>query len=110
MRLARLQSLPLLSLGVLYTCGHMVLDWLSYVHPFGAFGLTPWNPSTGFGFVLVLVLGRRTLPVLFAALLVSNLTIRGMPVPLWVAASRILDRWRGLRLSLAYASSSLSAI
>ena len=63
MRLTRLQSLPLVSLGALYTCAHMVLDWLSYVHPFGAFGLTPWNPSTGFGFVLVLVMGRRMLPV-----------------------------------------------
>ena len=78
----------------------MVLDWLSYVHPFGAFGLTPWNPSTGLGFVLVLLLGRRTLPVLFTALLVSNLINRGMPVPLWAAAAESLLVGAGYSLGL----------
>ena len=86
MRLARARSLPLLPLAALYICAHMILDWLSYVHPFGAFGITPWNPSTGLGFVLVLLWGRRALPLFFAALLISNLSIRGMPVPLWIAA------------------------
>ena len=78
----------------------MVLDWLSYVHPFGAFGLTPWNPSTGFGFVLVLVMGRRMLPVLFTALVVSNLTIRGMPVPLWAAGVESVIVGTGYGLAL----------
>ena len=100
MRLSHVRSLPLLPLGVLYTCAHMVLDWLSYVHPFGAFGLTPWNPSTGFGFVLVLLLGQRTLPVLFTALLVSNLVNRGIPVPLWVAAAESLLVGAGYGLAL----------
>src|SRR5215813_9328000 len=77
MRASRLRSLPLLPLGVLYICAHMVLDWLSYVHPFGSFGLTPWNPSTGLGFVMVLLLGRRTLPLFFAALIISIFFYRG---------------------------------
>ena len=87
MRAIRFRSLPLLPLGALYTCAHMMLDWLSYVHPFGSFGLTPWNPSTGLGFLMVLLLGQRTLPVFFAALIISNLLIRGMPVPMWVAVA-----------------------
>src|SRR5215470_5634890 len=87
MRASRLRSLPLLPLGVLYTCAHLMLDWLSYVHPFGSFGLTPWNPSTGLGFLMVLLLGRRTLPLFFAALIISNLLIRGMPVPIWAAVA-----------------------
>jgi two-component system sensor kinase FixL len=90
MRLARARSLPLLPLAALYICAHMILDWLSYVHPFGAFGITPWNPSTGLGFVLVLLWGRRALPLFFAALLISNLSIRGMPVPLWIATCESL--------------------
>jgi len=90
MRASRLRSLPLLPLGALYTCAHMVLDWLSYVHPFGSFGLTPWNPSTGLGFLMVLLLGTRTLPVFFVALIISNLLIRGMPVPIWVALAESL--------------------
>ena len=81
----RLKPISLLPLAVVYVPSHVLLDWLSYVHPFGAFGITPWNPSTGLGFVLVLLQGTRALPVLFTALLVSNLAIRGMPVPLWMA-------------------------
>src|SRR5262245_5184799 len=90
MRVIRLRSLPPFPLGVLYTSPHMVLCWLSYVHPFGSFGLTPWNPSTGLGFLMVLLLGRHTLPVFFAALMISNLLIRGMPVPMWVAIAESL--------------------
>jgi len=101
MRASRLRSLPLLPLGVLYTCAHMLLDWLSYVHPFGSFGLTPWNPSTGLGFVMVLLLGRRTLPVFFAALIISNLLIRGMPVPMWVAIAESLLVGTGYGVALA---------
>ena len=78
----------------------MMLDWLSYVHPFGAFGLTPWNPSTGLGFVMVLLLGQRTLPVFFAAVLISNLTVRGMPVPVWIAVSESLLVGTGYGLAL----------
>ena len=85
MHWTRLKPISLLPLGVAYVPSHVLLDWLSYVHPFGAFGITPWNPSTGLGFVLVLLQGTRALPVLFTALLVSNLAIRGMPVPLWMA-------------------------
>jgi signal transduction histidine kinase len=77
-----------------------MLDWLSYVHPFGAFGITPWNPSTGLSFILVLVLGRRALPLLFAALLVSNFAIRGLPVPVWLAATESLIVGAGYGLAL----------
>ena len=42
------------------TCGYLVayvaLDWLSYVHPFDAFGITPWSPPTGLSFALIIVL------------------------------------------------------
>lgn len=100
MRLTRARSLPLLPLAAAYTCAHVILDWLSYVHPFGAFGITPWNPSTGLSFILVLVLGRRALPLLFAALLVSNFAIRGLPVPVWLAATESLIVGTGYGLAL----------
>src|SRR5262245_19344521 len=53
----RATSLRMPLLGGLYISVHLLLDWLSFVHPFGAFGITPWNPSTGLGFVLVLRYG-----------------------------------------------------
>ena len=82
----RARPVSLLPLAAAYIPCHVLLDWLSYVHPFGAFGITPWNPSTGLGFVLVLLQGGRALPILFVALLVSNIAVRGMPVPFWMAA------------------------
>ena len=90
MRLKRLQAFPLPLVGALYVCAHVLLDWVSFVHPFGAFGITPWNPSTGLSLALVLLLGRRTLPFLFAALLVSNLLVRSAPVPISLAATEAL--------------------
>ena len=71
---------------------HLLLDWLSFVHPFGAFGITPWNPSTGLGFVLVLRYGPRALPLYLAALILANVIVRGLPVPLWVAIAEALMR------------------
>lgn len=85
---ARSVSFPIL--GATYVPCHVLLDWLSYVHPFGAFGITPWNPSTGLAFVFVLLQGGRAIPVLLAALLVSNIAVRGMPVPLWMAVLEAL--------------------
>jgi signal transduction histidine kinase len=99
MRWSRHQ-VPLLPLAGLYTCAHVLLDWLSYVHPFGAFGITPWNPSTGLGFVLVLLQGRRALPILLAALFISNLIIRGMPVPLWMAMTEAIVVGAGYAFAL----------
>ena len=99
-RLVRIQSLSLRWIGVPYICAHVLLDYLSYVHPFGAFGITPWNPSTGLSFVLVLAFGRRALPLLFAALVISNLAIRGLPVPTWLAAAESFIVGTGYGLAL----------
>jgi two-component system, LuxR family, sensor kinase FixL len=79
-------------IGGLYVSVHLLLDWLSFVHPFGAFGITPWNPSTGLGFVLVLRYGPRALPLYLAALILANVIVRGLPVPLWVATAEALMR------------------
>jgi signal transduction histidine kinase len=88
----RATSVRMLLIGGLYISVHLLLDWLSFVHPFGAFGITPWNPSTGLGFVLVLRYGPRTLPLYLAALILANVIVRGLPVPLWVAVAEALMR------------------
>ena len=83
-------SLPLI--GAAYFCAHLLLDWLSFVHPFGAYGNTTWNASTGLSLVLVLLAGRRALPLVFATLIVSSVLVRGLPVPLWLAVLEALLR------------------
>ena len=83
-------SLPVI--GGLYIFFHLLFDWLSFVHPFGAFGITPWNPSTGLSFLLVLLCGRRTLPLIFVAVLLGNAIVRGMPVPLPIVLAESFAR------------------
>ena len=78
--------------GALYVLCHVLLDWLSFMHPFGAFGITPWNPSTGLSLVLILLCGSRFLPLVFVALIAGNSFVRGMPVPLWLAAIEAVVR------------------
>jgi len=71
-----------LAVGLAYVASYVVLDELSYIHPFAAFGITPWNPQTGLSFALILLFGRRYLPWLFAAQLVADLVVRRLPLPL----------------------------
>jgi signal transduction histidine kinase len=69
-------------IGFAYLAGYVALDWASYVQPFGQFGITPWNPHTGLSFALILLLGRRFLPLLFAAPLLADVVVRHLPAPL----------------------------
>jgi len=90
--LMRLQSIHPLLIAALYGVGHILLDWLSFIHPYGAFGITPWNPSTGLSLVLVLLWGPRSLPVVFLALMAANSMVRGMPAPFWIATAEAVVR------------------
>ena len=86
------RALPLPLVGSVYVISHLLFDALSYVHPFGAFGITPWNPSTGLGFLFVLLYGWRALPFYLAALLLANIVVRGLPVPLGIALAEAAIR------------------
>jgi two-component system, LuxR family, sensor kinase FixL len=88
----RMERIPQLVIAGLYLAGHVLLDWLSFMHPYGAFGITPWNPSTGLSLVFMLLWGPRAAPVVFLALMSANSLVRGMPVPLWIAAAEAVVR------------------
>jgi two-component system sensor kinase FixL len=75
----RVFSLPLPSIGFAYLIGYVALDWISFVHPFATFGITPWNPQTGLSFVLVLLFGLRFIPLLFIAPLLADSLVRQLP-------------------------------
>ncbi|HEX4892989.1 MAG TPA: hypothetical protein VFV47_06840, partial [Hyphomicrobiaceae bacterium] len=79
MAFPRLLSLPPHVIGLGYLLAYVALDWISYVHPFGPFGITPWNPSTGMSFVLALLFGLRHLPLLFLAPVLADVLVRGLP-------------------------------
>ena len=87
---ARVLSWPYGRVAILYLAGFVLLDWLSFIHPFAPFGITPWNPPTGLSFALILLFGQRYLPLLFAAPLLADLIVRHLPVPILVEASMVL--------------------
>ncbi len=92
MPVVRLLSRPHVEIAVAYLAGYVLLDWLSYVHPYAAFGITPWNPPTGLSFALILLFGVEFLPWLFVAPLLADGIVRGfaLPLPAEIAAGAII--------------------
>lgn len=82
MPIARLLPRSHLTIALCYLAGYVLLDWVSYVHPFGSFGITPWNPQTGLSFALILLFGLEFVPWLFAAVFLADLIVRDMPLPI----------------------------
>lgn len=78
------------ALGAAYLAAYVALDWLSFVDPLSAFGITPWNPTTGVSIALVLIFGRSFIPWLFLAPLVADGLLRQFPLPLGAEASVVL--------------------
>lgn len=102
MAFPRVFSLPRPVIGLAYLAGYVGLDWVSFIHPFAPFGITPWNPSTGLSFVLVLLFGQRFVPLLFVAPLLADLVVRQLPIP-WsveIAATTLIGA--GYSVALVY--------
>lgn len=84
MPLVRTISRSHLATGLAYLGSYVLLDWVSYVHPFAPFSITAWNPQLGLSFALLLLFGPAFLPWLFVAPLTADLIVRGLPLP-WSA-------------------------
>src|SRR6185295_5999298 len=82
MPMARLLSRSHVEIALGYLAGYVLLDWLSYVHPFGSFGITPWNPQTGLSFALILLFGAEFMPWLLVAPVLADGLVRGFVLPL----------------------------
>src|SRR5262245_34321625 len=92
MPIARLLSRRHIEIALAYLVGYVLLDWLSYVHPFASFGITPWNPPTGLSVALILLFGATFLPWLFVAPVLADALVRGfaLPVAAEIAAALII--------------------
>jgi two-component system, LuxR family, sensor kinase FixL len=82
--LQRMCALPGAAIGASYLVAYALLDRVSFVHPSTPLNITPWNPGTGLGIIMVLLFGRRMIPYLFLAPLVADLVNREAPLP-WSA-------------------------
>src|SRR5262245_43478551 len=78
---SRIATMPIGVAGVVYVVGYVLLDWISFIEPYARFGITPWNPGTGLSFAVVLLLGRRMIPFLFVAPLLSDIIQIQPPLP-----------------------------
>ncbi len=81
MAFPRAFSLPQPAIGLIYLGAYVGLDWVSFIHPFASFGITPWNPFAGLSFALVLLFGQRFIPLLFVAPFLADLIVRRFPFP-----------------------------
>src|SRR6516162_3002709 len=67
--------------GCAYLTAYALLDWVSFIEPYAPLGVTPWSPNTGVSFVLILLFGRRMLPLLFVSPLLADLVNRSNVLP-----------------------------
>jgi two-component system sensor kinase FixL len=95
-------SLPKSVVGVAYLITYVLLDWVSYIDPFAAYGITPWNPPTGLSFVLVLLFGQRMIPFLFVAPFLADVTVRQLPLSWSLELAAVSVIGAGYSLGLLY--------
>jgi signal transduction histidine kinase len=63
----------------LFVLLYVLLDALSFVHPFHGLSITPWNPNSGLAFAFLLRFGPRYWPVWAGAAIVADFVVRGSP-------------------------------
>lgn len=82
-------GLPRLAVEVvLYIALYVALDWISLIEPFGTLGIAPWNPPAGLSVALLLRHGPRFIPLVFAAVLLTDILFRDLAqAPLAMLAS-----------------------
>ena len=60
-----------------FICAYIALDWVSYMQPIEAAGITPWNPPPGLSLALLIGGGMRFAPAVLVGAFASELIVRG---------------------------------
>ncbi len=71
-------SAGLISVG--YIASFLVLDWISFIHPFSPFGIKPWDPPTALTLSLLLRFGLKFGWIVPVAILCSDIFVRDLSV------------------------------
>ena len=90
MPLDRLRLLGRGSIVLAYLAAYLALEWATYLPGFSQLGVTPWNPSQGLAFALVLLLGLGYAPAVLVAPLIADFFIRRLTLPWWVGLIEIV--------------------
>ena len=72
---------PYLTTALLYVVAYVVLDRISFLHPFSEVGITPWDPPQGLTLAILLRLGLRYAPVVPVAMFVAEMLVRHVAAP-----------------------------
>lgn len=70
--------------GLTYLVAYVALDRVSFLQSDAQLGITPWSPSTGLSFALILFFGRQFIPLLFVAPFLADIVNRQVILP-WPA-------------------------
>ena len=90
------------SIALAFLAGYVLLDWASYLDPFHALNITPWNPAPSLAILYLLLRGAGGFVTLASAMLVADLFVRSQPAG--VLAMIVLN----LQLSTGYALIAIS--
>ena len=84
--------------GLAFVIVYVLLDWASYLHPMYGFNITPWNPSLALGLVIWFRIGKLVAIPWFAAILIGEVLVRGLPatLPLTLALTGVLTLGYGV--------------
>ncbi len=67
--------------AALYVVAYVVLDRISFLHPFSEVGITPWDPPQGLTLAVLLRLGLRFAPVVPVAMFIAEILVRHVAAP-----------------------------
>lgn len=67
-----------------YLVVYLTLELVTYIPGLSPLGITPWNPSAGLSFAFLLLIGLGALPLMAAAMILSELLVRHVAFPWWV--------------------------
>ncbi len=74
---------------------YVMLDWASYISPLRHLNVTPWNPAPALGLLYIVRRGGQAVVMLFVAVVMSELFVRGAPghllVTLWLSLVVVLS-------------------
>lgn len=63
-----------------YAIVYLALDYVSYLKPYGTFGVTPWNPQSGLNVALIYLGGPFYAPAVLGAAAAADYVLRGGPL------------------------------
>jgi signal transduction histidine kinase len=58
---------------------YVLLDWVSYIQPLGAFNITPWNPQPALAIAWMALAGLAYAAAVFVTILLADLLVRDLP-------------------------------